>query len=184
MKEENGEKKVMKEKTFKIKTKFLYTEKGLAAKEAASDSDEMRFLKLILKSVNKIIGKGNFCTSPNFYNEFFKENVTGLSETKRFVKIKSMKTKKSVYRVWNAVTTDEIGLGVKTEGILYIDKEAKRILAGACEDNENDEDIELKFSHVPSFLYYFFAGKAFDKITYFVAWLSLALAIVGLLLKK
>ncbi|MBR5965735.1 MAG: hypothetical protein IK015_06430 [Treponema sp.] len=182
MKAENGVKK--ENETFKIKTKFLYTEKGLAAKEAASDSDEMRFLKLILKSVNKIMGKGNFCTSPDFYQKYFGSKVTGLPETKRFVRIKSMKTKKSVYRVWNAVTTDEIGLGVKTEGILYIDKEAKTILAGACDDTENDEGIELKFSRVPSFLYYFFAGKAFDKITYLVAWVSLLLAIVGLLLKK
>ena len=168
--------------SFKIKTSFVYTQKGLAKKESLPDTVEMRYLDLILRSVNKIMGKDNFCTRQGFYNERFGQKVSGLPESKRFVRIKSMKTKKSVYRIWNGISTDEGGLGVETKEILYIDKEAKRILTGDWKDDDDDQPVELEFKRVPGFLFYFFSGNAFNKITYAIAWISFALAIISLAL--
>lgn len=169
-------------KLFKIKTRFVYTQKGLDRKESLPDSVEMRYLDLILRSVNKIMGKDNFCTRQGFYKERFGKEVSGLPESKRFVRIKNMETKKSVYRVWNGISTDEGGLGVETDGIIYIDKEAKRILTGDWKDGDNDQPVELEFKRVPGFLFYFFSGNAFNKITYAIAWISFALAIISLAL--
>lgn len=126
-------------------------------------------------------------TTAKFFRSLFSKNVSEVTGDNRLVKITSLKTKKSVYRIWHGITTDDLGFGIETKNIVYLDSEAKWLLTGSsADDSENDKPVELAFKQVGVFEYYLHCKNRFNKSSYtislisgFLGFVSLIVSIIG-----
>ena len=167
-------------KSLKVKTHFLYTEKGAEKKNNNSELDVMSMR--ILKTLNQEYRKEYVYTQASLFNELFNKKVSDCADDKRLLKITNPKTKKSVWRIWSAISTDELGAGVQVKDILYANKETKFILTGTTEDSSTEEAVELKFKQCSVFSYYLHCSDRFNKSSYQIALFSLILGIISLFL--
>ena len=118
------------EKDFKLKTQYIYTDKDLDAQEKAMNSEVQKAASRILRTINESKRKEGVYAHSSIYNSLFNKKLSEVTGEKRFVKITNPSTKKSIWRVWNSITTDELGSGIQTKDILYLDQEGKFILTG------------------------------------------------------
>ena len=165
----------------KIKTRFIYTEKGgdKRSKMEASLSD---FEKAVLHYIDKNTFGEYVYTYAGFYNKIFGKKVSESTSEKRLIKITNPKNKKSVWRIWTSISTDIAGAGIETKDIIYMDKEAKQILTGSQQDSEEETPVKLQFRKVGLFSYYLHCGDKFNKLSFQIAAVSLLLGIVSLVI--
>lgn len=79
------------------------------------------------------IGVENVYAHGSMYKKVFGRELKDTDRRKRFVKITSMQTKRSVYRILRGVPT-----GVESKDTLYMDSDAKSLLGG------NETEVKIK----------------------------------------
>lgn len=99
------------ERTFKIKTRFEYSDESRTAFEP--------------------IGCENVYLTGTLYQDLFGRTLKGTDRRNRFLKITSKQTGRSVYRLFRGAPS-----GVLNEGILYIDSDGKGVLQESGDECE------------------------------------------------
>ena len=169
-------------KEFKLKTRYIYTDKGIDSQEKVKNSEVLLATYRIIKSINESKRKEGVYAHSSAYSSLFNKKLAEVTGEKRFVKITNPETKKSIWRVWNSITTDELGSGIQTKDILYLDQEGKFVLTGNKEDSDDEEPITLKFSQAGTWSYFLHCRDKFNKSSYQIALVSLAMGFISLVL--
>ena len=139
------------EKTFKIKTRFEY-----------SDAN---------KTDIEPIGCENIYLTGTLYEKLFGRPLKGSDRRKRFLKITSLQTGSSVYRLFRGAPT-----GVVNKDILYIDSDGKAVL------QRSDDEVVLSIKKCCPFSFYWNTSNSATRISFKIGLPSLIIGAASLIL--
>ena len=137
------------EKTFKLKTRFEYSDESRTALEP--------------------IGCENVYMTGTLYQELFGRTLKGTDRRKRFIKITSKQTGRSLYRLFRGAPT-----GVLSEGRLYIDSDDKGVL------QESGDECELIIQKCSAFSFYWNTSNSATRISFRLGLLGFPSLLLGI----
>ena len=139
------------EKTFKLRTRFEYSDESRTALEP--------------------IGCENVYMTGTLCQALFGRTLKGTDRRKRFIKITSKQTGRSVYRLFRGAPT-----GVLSEKTLYIDSDGKSVL------QESGDECELIIQKCSGFSFYWNTSNSATRISFRLGFPSLLLGIASIIL--
>ena len=148
------------QKSFYVKTRYEYTN---AEKPAEMDTVLFKAVHAVLRSVTSESRHSDVRSSNGLYNEVCGKKMKESGVDSRYIKITSLETKKSVYRRWYGITRNELGFGVKSADILYLDDDAKKLLQ---KDPESDEKIPLSLSPTNAVAFYWHTRNTLERLSF------------------
>lgn len=158
---------------YKIYTKFVPTKQKYEISD--SDTEEIKFLKNFANEndIERIHQTGTVFMQSNAFEKIFNKKLKGTNRERRFIKIKSLETGKTVYRVLRAKTGS-----FELKDIVYADSETRDILT----DKSHNESIELEITKSNRLMNYLHNYDLFDRMNFRIAAISFCLGIISLIL--
>ncbi len=160
-----------------VRTKFIYT-KDESGRKNYADTPESKLLQCIYRELLSDSRHSDALMQSDTYKKIFGEKKKETNPSKRYIKIKSKATGKSVYRRWYSRTTDELANGIEIKNTIYVDNDARFLLA-AGEENEEFQ-IPLEISKSCSLMFYLFNRNHYVAISLIIALVSVIFGIFSL----
>ena len=154
--------------SFRIRNRFSYA--------ATEESGEKETLRALLDAVSHPIDSETVYAHGSLYRKVFGGTLKGSDRKRRFVKITSAATGRSVYRTLRGVP-----VSVRSEGILYIDSDGMHVL---CDPDipAPDGEVELSLKKCGWLGYYWNTSSTMVRVTFRIGMVSLVIGTVSLAL--